>query len=55
MRVVILSDSEGSSSTSMAAIKSEEDASYLSMTNGRMLYPLQKPWFLPHAIASINK
>jgi hypothetical protein len=32
----MLRDSEGSSSTSIGAIQGEEDASYLSMTNGRV-------------------
>jgi hypothetical protein len=34
--IVTLSDSEGSSSKSMAAIQGEEDASYLSMTKGQI-------------------
>jgi hypothetical protein len=34
--IVILSDSEGSSSKSMATIQGEEDASYLSMTKGQI-------------------
>ena len=34
-KFVILSDSEGSSSISMAAVQGEEDASCLSMTNGK--------------------
>jgi hypothetical protein len=33
-KTVILSDSEGSSTVCMAAIQSEEDPSFLRMTNG---------------------
>jgi hypothetical protein len=33
---------EGSSSTTMAAVKGEEDASYLSMTKGQMSFFLSK-------------